>query len=153
MLNEEDPVHAAIPPGRTAGRTAARAAVAAADLNRPVPRRQGTRGARRGARPACRAAAGLPAAAAHSKSADHLPPPRHLLPGTAGPEGANRHVCPVTRPWRTRSGASWRGPVGQGLRERLKRGGPAFPVGAAGLGRDGRDELLPEWPPIARPRG
>ena len=47
MLNEEDPVHAAIPPGRTAGRTAARAAVAAADLHRPVPRRQGTRGARR----------------------------------------------------------------------------------------------------------
>jgi hypothetical protein len=26
MLNEEDPVHAAIPPGRTAGRTAARTA-------------------------------------------------------------------------------------------------------------------------------
>jgi len=67
MLNEEDPVHAAIPPGRTAGRTAARTAVAAADLHRPVPRRQGTRGGRRGARPACRAAAGLPAAAARSK--------------------------------------------------------------------------------------
>ena len=32
MLNEENPVHAAIPPGRTAGRTAARAAVTAADL-------------------------------------------------------------------------------------------------------------------------
>jgi hypothetical protein len=63
MLNEEDPVHAAIPPGRTAGRTAARTAVAAADLHRPVPRRQGTRGARRDTRPACRAA-GLPAAAA-----------------------------------------------------------------------------------------
>jgi hypothetical protein len=59
MLNEEDPVHAAIPPGRTAGRTAARTAVTAADLHRPVPRRQGTRGARRGTRPACRAAAGL----------------------------------------------------------------------------------------------
>ncbi len=39
--------------------------------------------------PACRAA-GLPAAAARSKSADHLPPPQHLLPGTAGTEGANR---------------------------------------------------------------
>jgi hypothetical protein len=103
MLNEEDQVHAAIPPGRTAGRTAARTAVAAADLHRPVPRRQGTRGARRGARPACRAAAGPPAAAARSKSADHLPPPRHLLPGTAGPEGANRHVCPVTGPAGTRS--------------------------------------------------
>ena len=49
MLNEEDPVHAAIPPGRTAGRTAARTAVTAADLHRPVPRRQGTRGTRRGA--------------------------------------------------------------------------------------------------------
>ena len=36
------------------------------------------------------------------------------------------------RPWRTRSGASWHGPVGQGLRERLKRGGPAFPVGRPG---------------------
>jgi hypothetical protein len=48
MLNEEDPVGAAIPPGRTAGRTAARAAVTAADLHRPVPRRQGTRGARHG---------------------------------------------------------------------------------------------------------
>jgi hypothetical protein len=56
MLNEEDPVHAAIPPGRTAGRTAARTAVTAAFTGR-VPRRQGTRGARRGTRPACRAAA------------------------------------------------------------------------------------------------
>ena len=37
MLNEEDPVHAAILPGRT-GRTAARTAVTAADLHRPVPR-------------------------------------------------------------------------------------------------------------------
>ena len=64
MLNEEDPVHAAIPPGRTAGWTAARTAVTAADLHRPVPRRQGTRGARRGTRPACRAAASRPAAAA-----------------------------------------------------------------------------------------
>src|SRR5271165_5799455 len=54
MLNEEDPVHAAIPPGRTAGRTAARTAVTAADLHRPVPRRQGTRDARRGTRPARR---------------------------------------------------------------------------------------------------
>jgi len=43
MLNEEDPVHAAISPARTAGRTAARTAVAAADLHRPVPRRQGSR--------------------------------------------------------------------------------------------------------------
>jgi len=42
MPNEEDPVHAAIPPGSTAGRTAARTAVTAADLHRPVPRRQGT---------------------------------------------------------------------------------------------------------------
>jgi len=90
MPNEEDPAHAAIPPGRTAGRTAARTALTGADLHRPVPRRQGTRGARRGTRPACRAAAGLPAAAARSKSADHLPPSQHLLPGTAGPEGANR---------------------------------------------------------------
>jgi len=71
MLTEEDPVHAAIPPGRTAGRTAARTAVTAADLHRPVPRRQGTRSARRGTRPACRAA-GLPTAAARSKSADHF---------------------------------------------------------------------------------
>jgi hypothetical protein len=38
MLNGEDPVHAAIPPRRTAGRTAARTAVTAADLHRPVPR-------------------------------------------------------------------------------------------------------------------
>jgi hypothetical protein len=36
MLNEENPVHAAIPPGSTAGRTAARTAVTAADLHRPV---------------------------------------------------------------------------------------------------------------------
>jgi hypothetical protein len=50
MQNEEDPVHAAIPPGRTAGQTAARTAVTAADLHRPVPRRQGTRGACRGTR-------------------------------------------------------------------------------------------------------
>jgi hypothetical protein len=71
MLNVEDPVHAAIPPGRTAGQTAARTAVTAADLHRPVPRRQGTRSARRGTRPA-RRAAGLPAAAARSKSADHF---------------------------------------------------------------------------------
>ena len=42
MVNGEDPVHAAIPPGRTAGRTAAGTAVTAADLHRPVPRRQGT---------------------------------------------------------------------------------------------------------------
>jgi hypothetical protein len=48
MLNEEDPVGAAIPPGRTAGRTAARTAVTAADLHRPVPRRQRTRGTRHG---------------------------------------------------------------------------------------------------------
>ncbi len=34
MLNEEDPVHAAIPPGRTAGRTAARTAVTAAFTGR-----------------------------------------------------------------------------------------------------------------------
>ncbi len=60
MVYGEDPVHAAIPPGRTAGRTAAGTAITAADLHRPVPRRQGTRGARRGTRPACRAAAGLP---------------------------------------------------------------------------------------------
>ena len=40
MLNEENPGHAAIPPGRTAGRTAARTAVTAADLHRPVPRRK-----------------------------------------------------------------------------------------------------------------
>jgi hypothetical protein len=58
-LNGEDPVHAAIPPGRTVGRTAAGTAVTAADLHRPLPRRQGTRGARRGTHPACRAAAGL----------------------------------------------------------------------------------------------
>jgi hypothetical protein len=48
MLNEDDPVHAAIPPGRTADRTAARTAVAAADLHRPVPRRQGIRCTRHG---------------------------------------------------------------------------------------------------------
>jgi hypothetical protein len=35
MLNEEDPVHAIIPPGSTADRTAARTAVTAADLHRP----------------------------------------------------------------------------------------------------------------------
>jgi hypothetical protein len=43
MVNREDPVHAAIPPGRTAGRTAAGTAITAADLHPPVPRRQGTR--------------------------------------------------------------------------------------------------------------
>jgi hypothetical protein len=46
MVNEEDPVHAAIPPRGAVGRTAAGTAVTAADLHRPVPRRQGTRGAR-----------------------------------------------------------------------------------------------------------
>jgi hypothetical protein len=75
MLNEEDPVHAAIrleelPAGPRPGL--------------PSPRLTFTGRFRAGkapevlvggARPACRAAAGLPAAAARSKSADHLPPP------------------------------------------------------------------------------
>jgi hypothetical protein len=73
MLNEENPVHATIPPGSTADRTAARTAVTAADLHRPVPRRQGTRGARRGTRPACRAAAGLPAARSNQQITFHHP--------------------------------------------------------------------------------
>ena len=57
MPGEEDPVHAAIPPGRTAGRTAARTAVTAADPSPAGCGRQGTGGARRGTRPACRTAA------------------------------------------------------------------------------------------------
>ena len=36
--------------------------------------------------------------------------------------------------------------------ERLERGGPAFPVWAAGLGGYGLDELLPEWFPVAAER-
>jgi hypothetical protein len=51
MVNEEDPVRAAIPPRGAVGRTAAGTAVTAADLHRPVPRRQGTRGARHGTPP------------------------------------------------------------------------------------------------------
>ena len=65
MLNEEDPVHAAIPPGRTAGRTAARTAVTAADLHRPVPRGKAPE-VLVTALPCLPRAAGLPAAAARA---------------------------------------------------------------------------------------
>ena len=88
MLNEEDPVHAAIPPGSTAGRTAARTAVTAADLHQPF---------RAGKAPEVLVAlapfAAPPPAcprlrlAANQQITFHL---QHLLPGTAGPEGANR---------------------------------------------------------------
>jgi magnesium transporter len=48
--------------------------------------------------------------------------------------------------------ASGRGSFGQGLHERFECGGPAFPVGTAGFGGDGCDELLPERFPVAAER-